>query len=67
MEKAKLWPYVDRIVQVRLKDGTFHIGTLKYVPEVQTRYKLIPEGFRIGNIYFLADAVNFICICIGGT
>lgn len=66
MEKAKLWPYVDRIVQVRLKDSTIHIGTLKYVPEVQTRFKTIPERFRVGNIFFLADAVDFICICIGG-
>lgn len=67
MEKAKLWPYVDRIVQVRLKDGAFHVGMLDYVPEVQTRFKTIPERFRVGSVYFTADLVDFVCICIGGT
>lgn len=65
MEKAKIWPFVDRIVQARLKDGTIHIGTLKFVPRHDTYYFTKPEGFTIGNVFFTADAVDFVCICIG--
>lgn len=67
MNKSELDAYVGRIVQIHLKDGTYHIGELRYQPEKEFRSGLyIPAQYYIGQVWFYANDVKYVFISIGG-
>ena len=67
MNKSEQDAYVGRIVQIHLKDGTYHIGELRYQPDKELRCGLyIPGKYYIGQVWFYASDVQYVFISIGG-
>ena len=66
MTKTALNPYVGRIVKAILKDGTYHVGELVYMPSRQYRWGESPDLYTIGQATFTASDVKYVFIAIGG-
>lgn len=64
MTRKELSPYVGRIVEIHLKDSSYHIGLLEYIPEKQLKWGMMPELYQIGQVSFKAKDVLYVCICI---
>lgn len=66
MNKNELDAYVGRIVQIHLKDGTYHVGNLEYQPEREFRWGVLPAQYHVGQVWFTANDVKYVFISIGG-
>lgn len=66
MTQQELDPYVGRIVQAYLKDGSYHIGILQMFGETETRWGTLPKAYQIGKQRFMASDVKYCFIKIGG-